>query len=122
MKSLRKRHDLTQKHFALIIGTEQKEVSLVERGKFPSQRMIDGIVSRYDIDAHWLLTGEGEVEGAESMICDHSEGYKAENRPAEDLAGGLQESVDMAKAGNYDEAVGRALRAIAENLFRRGSP
>jgi len=117
VKKFRKRHGHTQATFAILVGTDQKEISRVERGKFPSRKMIDGLISRYGMDAHWLLTGEGQMEGAQPMICERPEGYQSHEPPAQDLAGGLQESVDMAKAGNYDEAVGRALRAIADNLL-----
>ncbi len=58
IRTVRNEKKLSQHDFGMMIGVDQKEVSLAENGKFPTSRMLDGLVSQFGIDLNWLLAGK----------------------------------------------------------------
>ena len=61
-KQVRINAELTQKQLADLIDVLQSEISGIETFRFePSKNHILKIIKQFDIDGHWLLTGEGEM-------------------------------------------------------------
>ena len=118
VRQLRKHYELTQASFASAIHSNQKEVSLVEAGKFPSQAMLGGLLASYPISGHWLLTGERAM--FVENVAETKAGYQAEAGEHHDRAlKDLREAVGLLESGEHDAAVGRAFRAIFSCLSRR---
>jgi len=62
IKKLRKLLNLTQKEFAQKIGVIDTLVRKWERGENePTPKSLRAIAKTYNINLHWLLTGEGEM-------------------------------------------------------------
>lgn len=58
LKLIRKKHNLTQKEFAELIGSSQGNVGDWERGRsFPGALAISKIVKEFNISADWLFFG-----------------------------------------------------------------
>ncbi len=58
LKLLRKKHNLTQRDFAKLIGSSQGNVGDWERGRsLPGAIAISRIVKQFDISADWLFFG-----------------------------------------------------------------
>lgn len=61
IKDIRKDLKLTQKEFAESVGMAENTVCLIENGKRKiSEKTIHIICRTFDINLHWLVTGEGE--------------------------------------------------------------
>lgn len=82
VKQVRERAGLPQKIFAEEIGISRSFLSEIEAGKVkPSIETLIGIVSRFQIDAQWLLVG-GARERPESVAAESSSRYTTgEDRP-----------------------------------------
>ena len=79
IKQVRERAGLTQKRFAEQIGVSRSFLSEIEAGKVkPSVEALIGIVTQFQIDAHWLLAGASGGKPADSMAAESSSGYTAE--------------------------------------------
>jgi transcriptional regulator with XRE-family HTH domain len=76
VKQVRERVGLTQKDFAAQIGVSRSFLSEIEAGKVkPSVESLIGIVTRFQIDPHWLLIGAaGEREG-DFLAAEPTSGY-----------------------------------------------
>ncbi|MCD8147990.1 MAG: helix-turn-helix domain-containing protein [Clostridiales bacterium] len=62
LKLVRKQTGLSQSSFAKKLGLRQSTISAIERGVRPlSQRYAKIICSTFDINEHWLYTGDGEM-------------------------------------------------------------
>lgn len=62
IKKLRKALDLTQQEFAIRIGSVQNTITGYETGRrVPSGQVITLICKTFNVDEHWLRTGEGEM-------------------------------------------------------------
>ncbi len=62
IKEVRKYLELTQTEFSHQIGLSQSNLGQIEIGKSnPTINTIHKIISKFHIDAHWLLLGEGEM-------------------------------------------------------------
>lgn len=62
IKEVRKSKALTQQKFADALGLKQNTVATYEMGKtVPSDRTITDICREFNINEHWLRTGEGEM-------------------------------------------------------------
>jgi len=62
LRDLRKSHGLTQEQFGQKIGAKQGNVADWERGRSsPSLETMNQIVKIYNINLHWLFTGEGKM-------------------------------------------------------------
>ena len=58
LKLLRKKHNLTQKDFAKLIGSSQGNVGDWERGRsLPGAMAISRIVKQFNVSADWLFFG-----------------------------------------------------------------
>ena len=59
---VRKTYNLTQEKFAERIGLTRNFVWMIEKGdRVPSDRTIADICREFQVDEHWLRTGEGEM-------------------------------------------------------------
>lgn len=81
IRELREKNNLSQKDFAFIIKVDNSQFSKIEQGKLmPTVQHIMEICSNFDVDAQWLLTGEGAMKKSESkaVIGDNENGSEAE--------------------------------------------
>lgn len=52
----------SERDFALAVGVSQQTMSNYLKGRNPSYEALEGIIRAYpDVNAEWLLTGEGEM-------------------------------------------------------------
>lgn len=65
--------------FAQKLGISEANVRGYIKGVVPKTDVLEKIVRNYDINAHWLLTGEGE------MLRDAAEGVHRETEEAEKM-------------------------------------
>jgi transcriptional regulator with XRE-family HTH domain len=62
IKALRKALNLTQQQFGEAIGLARNSITQIEMGLInPGKRTIADIVSVFNVNEQWLLTGEGEM-------------------------------------------------------------
>jgi transcriptional regulator with XRE-family HTH domain len=63
LKTIRKTQSLTQQAFARRLNTSPSYISDVEAGKTaPGSKFLTTLLRNFNINLHWLLTGEGEME------------------------------------------------------------
>jgi len=75
VKQVRERSGLTQKDFAEQIGISRSFLSEIESEKVkPSVEALIGIVTRFQIDPHWLLIGAGD-QPIDLVAAERSAGY-----------------------------------------------
>lgn len=71
IKKVRKAKDLTQQAFSERIGTTANVLTNYETGRRnPSSSVINNICKTFNVDEHWLRTGEG---GDDAMFVQRSE-------------------------------------------------
>lgn len=59
---IRKKANLTAKDFGNKLGVAQSTISSIETGvRQPSNQLINSICREFDVNEHWLRTGEGEM-------------------------------------------------------------
>jgi len=62
IRQVRKAQSLTQQAFAKKIGITQGFFAGIENGRYkPDVEILSRISTNFNIDLHWLLTGEGEM-------------------------------------------------------------
>lgn len=62
VKQIRKTYGMTQQEFAAALGVTNAAVSRIESGQRGlTSQMLTAICREFDVDEHWLLTGEGEA-------------------------------------------------------------
>lgn len=62
---------LTQEKLRISLGLSQSYISEIETGKKkPSDTVLIALAYRWEINFHWLLTGEGEMTDTAAMIFD----------------------------------------------------
>lgn len=62
LKQVRESAGISQRKFASRLGLTGSAVSLIEGGERPvTERTIKAIASEFNINEHWLRTGEGEM-------------------------------------------------------------
>ena len=68
---------LTQVEFAKTIDARQSDISAFRYYRYePSKTLIVSIIKKFSIDAHWLLTGEGEMyRRAENRVRENGGNY-----------------------------------------------
>jgi len=60
IRRVRKEHGLKVKDFAVQVGIKPPYVSEIEHGKkIPSERVVELICLKFNVNKTWLLTGEG---------------------------------------------------------------
>lgn len=60
---VRKKNNLTQEKFAEKIGLTRNFVWMIEKGeRVPSDRTIADICREFQVDEHWMRTGEGQMQ------------------------------------------------------------
>lgn len=63
IKKIRTMFDLTQQEFAEKIGIKQNTVAQYEMGRnVPIDSVISLICLKFDINEHWLRTGQGDIK------------------------------------------------------------
>lgn len=73
IRQLRCEKQLTQEEFSAVLGIKQANLSHVEnKGSKISIDILDKIISNFDINADWLLSGEGKMFRNEQPIGDIS--------------------------------------------------
>ena len=71
IRQIRKENSLTQEEFGQSIGCCQQRISFIENGRcFPSDLLIRSISSVFGVNREWLLTGKGEMYGAQEEEID----------------------------------------------------
>lgn len=69
IKTLRKEREITQGSLAQAIGITQGFLSDIERDKkTPGGDILLSLSRFFDVDPHWLLTGEGKKRASEKII------------------------------------------------------
>ena len=78
------RGELTQKNFALRLGVHEGTIQLYEGGNIPKGDILLRINRKFNINIHWLLTGQGpmRVEGVEYGQDDIQPAPSGVNEPA----------------------------------------
>ena len=61
IRKVRKDQDLTQADFGERIGLKRNSVALIENGRPTSDLVINSICQTFNVNEHWLRTGEGEM-------------------------------------------------------------
>lgn len=62
IKQIRKQWNLTQQAFGNRIGVKQNTIALIESGKRnTSDQLLISICREFDVNEHWLRTGEGKM-------------------------------------------------------------
>ena len=68
IKAIRLKHNLSQEDFGNRIGIKRSSVSLLESGKNnPADRTIRLICQEFNVNEHWLRTGEGIPDAVDSQ-------------------------------------------------------
>lgn len=86
IKKVRKALDLTQESFASRLGMKRNSIAQVETGRNTSDQTIFSICREFNVNEHWLRTGEGEMfnqpqsrkDEIQHMVEKMMEGRKAE--------------------------------------------
>ena len=85
---VRKESGLTQEKFAHQIGISKNYINLIENGKkVPGDRLLADICRQFNVNEHWLRTGEGEphspqtrnqeiIEFANRIMADEDESFR----------------------------------------------
>jgi transcriptional regulator with XRE-family HTH domain len=69
IRKIRSEKKLTQGEFSDMVGAKQANLSHIEnRGSKITIDILNKIISNFDIDANWLLTGKGEMHRNEQKI------------------------------------------------------
>jgi transcriptional regulator with XRE-family HTH domain len=67
LRAIRKKLGLNQGKFAKQIGLRQTSLSMIESGKtILTEKNIKLICATFNVNEHWLRTGQGEMFGASS--------------------------------------------------------
>jgi transcriptional regulator with XRE-family HTH domain len=62
MKVLRKTLKITQKEFAMVLAVSQSQIASMETGEREvSGRTVKQLCDSFDVNIHWLRTGEGDM-------------------------------------------------------------
>jgi transcriptional regulator with XRE-family HTH domain len=62
IKLLRKSLKITQKEFAMVLAVSQSQIASMETGeRGVSGRTIKQLCDSFDVNVHWLRTGEGDM-------------------------------------------------------------
>lgn len=83
IKAIRKALDLTMEQFGKRIGLSKSAISLIESGKNgTTDQTITSICREYNVNEHWLRTGEGEMfDASEASALDRlAEAYHLDDR------------------------------------------
>ena len=73
IRKIRLENNLTQEEFSNLLGVKQANLSNIEnKGSKLSLDLMNQIISKFNIDANWLLTGNGKMLRNEQNIGDIS--------------------------------------------------
>jgi len=62
IKKIREELKLSQDEFSTTLGLQRNTISLIENEKRnPSERTLKDICREFNVDYHWLTTGDGEM-------------------------------------------------------------
>jgi transcriptional regulator with XRE-family HTH domain len=62
IQQIRKALNLTQEEFGKSSGTSKASLSEVESGKYKASiELLEGLVKKYNVNLHFVITGEGEM-------------------------------------------------------------
>ena len=92
IKQIRKILGMTQKEFSIEIDIPERTVATYETGREPSMLFLARLCGKYNINANWFVTGEGEMfnapkyEQVESDLARRMEKMEAALRGAGILA------------------------------------
>ena len=69
LKLIRVQLGLSQKEIALALGIALKSWQLYETGaSIPGAKVLEALLSKFDVNVNWLLTGKGHVDFRETDI------------------------------------------------------
>ena len=83
--------------FASLIGSNEGSIRGYIKGVLPKQDILEKIVRKFDIDAEWLLTGNGEMLKTDTVQAAASKQPAATSSELTDLAFRLGEQVNENK-------------------------
>ena len=122
IKQIRSEKKLTQDEFSNILGIKQANLSHIEnKGSKISVEILDKIISNFDINADWLLSGEGKIFRNEQKMGDVSKSTVVGNN----IHGNgisIHHPISKTVADNYNEIIKKqqeqidGLIAIIKNL------
>ncbi|EGT3653521.1 helix-turn-helix family protein [Clostridioides difficile CD149] len=80
IKELRQIKHLSQKEFGETLNLSQNHISSIEKGvRTVTDRTINDICDKYNVNKKWLLTGQGEI------FKDVLEGFNLDNSEVEEF-------------------------------------
>ncbi|MET1838536.1 helix-turn-helix transcriptional regulator [Clostridioides difficile] len=80
IKELRQIKHLSQKEFGKSLNLSQNHISSIEKGvRTVTDRTINDICDKYNVNKKWLLTGQGEI------FKDVLEGFNLDNSEVEEF-------------------------------------
>lgn len=86
IQEIRKSLKLSQKDFALRIGLQPSSYCDIEHGKAPiSERTINGICYRFNVNEEYLRTGEGEMFVDNNKFNEFIKFFNSLNPPLQDF-------------------------------------
>jgi len=125
IKQIRSEKKLTQDEFSGILGIKQANLSHIEnKGSKISVEILDKILSNFDINADWLLSGEGKMFRNEQSIGNVSKSTVVGNN----INGNgisIQHPISEAVADSYTEIIKKqqeqidGLISIIKNLSNK---
>ena len=73
IKDIRKAKKITQNELAIVLKIDQSNVSDYENDKYmPSFQTIDNMRVAYNVDLHWLFSGEGSMFITDTKVVNHA--------------------------------------------------
>ncbi|UCH96583.1 MAG: helix-turn-helix transcriptional regulator [Candidatus Aminicenantes bacterium] len=76
IRAVRERLGLTQEDFARQLGISQSFMSLVEAEKRkPSVQLLYSLLIVFNVDLHWILTGQGKMFNQDQGLTVHVSQY-----------------------------------------------
>jgi len=122
LREIRKYKRLTQDDFAKKIGLKQGSIADWERGKSsPSIDTLVIIANSFNINLHWLLTGQGEMFLGQTPQTSEFQANNNELEKQQKRLQDLQKQVDLLKKNiqeidiEYDQEKKRSSDLIHEN-------
>ena len=114
IKQIRNEKSLTQDEFSNILGIKQANLSHIEnKGSKISVEILDKIISNFDINADWLLSGEGKMFRNEQKMGDISKSTVVGNN-IQGNGISIQPPISETVADNYNEIIKKQQEQIDE--------
>jgi len=105
IKAIRTHLELNQSEFGSKLSVMQNYISRIEKGDLePSVKFIQNLYKVFNINIHWLITGEGSMLLNKivynSIVSDTKQEYKIESKSSDSEVKALREQVKELKIEN----------------------